>query len=705
MRLTLLLVALFGLYICLSLAEESIIDDDASEPVDARNAIFGGKGKGKPKPSAGGQKPTQATSEATVKATVHSSRASKSASQVTKQSKATSVLLISSFFFLFSGIDQYGFDFKRNKHLISLRPSIWKRLSDIIHYLPSTTNAHYCTPTISKENLLKTTICICPDKIKASASKTPDPPCPYTTVPPLSTMLPMQNTDENSGGGFWSKAWEVAKPHAGHIAGQAGQFAVNRYGQRIKDKFNHVILVKGQDVSAADLAQVDLVQMEEAEESRAAQGGSEVEPSAYEGEQSGVGDGQAGAAEGGDSANSGSGVGGNDNVVDGAVAQENNQDAGRIGQQNSSPSRNAGQSGGASLQSGGVMDEGVDDSPNRVPGHKNPGIAAGNRAGNRGDQGERDAATHHSSPPVKLDQNYKLRDWSTDTHAISEDDITTSSNPLPDTTVAATSKSNTNGETSEPYAPSLTSNAALKSPTTPLPSSTSPIQVSTVTVTADPWVWTTTLGQNGDEEANGTVIAGEATVGMNIPIPDAPRCVTTGDARWAILSTPPPTPYVYVKAPVDSSAYIGNLTATALSSALYSVLSVACPEEECQPNATIPGIVYPGSHGDVKEGELVVTIHDGHLYTKDEGVRNLTFTLAAMLANASSTEMCFNGTVTAGSTYNNLPAVAGGVVILYVPLAEENILLRNMAGLMLIEYYSGNRTGGPDTRLFLSVSF
>lgn len=156
---------------------------------------------------------------------------------------------------------------------------------------------------------------------------------------------------------------------------------------------------------------------------------------------------------------------------------------------------------------------------------------------------------------------------------------------------------------------------------------------------------------------------------------------------------------------MDSSAYVGNLTATALSSALYSALSVACPEEECQPNATIPGIVYPGSHDDLKEGELVVTIHDGHLYTKDEGVRHLTFTLAAMLANASSTEMCFNGTVTAGSPDNNLPAVAPGFVIPYVPLAEEEILLCNMAGLMLIEYYSGNRTDGPDTRLFLSFSF
>ncbi|KAI6807918.1 hypothetical protein KC332_g13985 [Hortaea werneckii] len=69
MRLTLLLVALFGLYICLSLAEISMIEDDASEPLDARIAIFG-KGKPKPKSAAAGRsKSTKATSQATVKAT------------------------------------------------------------------------------------------------------------------------------------------------------------------------------------------------------------------------------------------------------------------------------------------------------------------------------------------------------------------------------------------------------------------------------------------------------------------------------------------------------------------------------------------------------------------------------------------------------------------------------------------------------------
>ncbi|KAI7261622.1 hypothetical protein KC345_g9700 [Hortaea werneckii] len=1017
----------------------------------------------------------------------------------------------------------------------------------------STTNAQYCTPTISKKNLLKTTICICPDGIKASASKTPNPPCPCTTVPPLSAMLPMQNTDENSGGSFWSKAWEVAKQHAGHVAGQAGQFAVDRYGQPIKDKFNHLIPVKGQDVSAADLAQVDPVQMEQAEESRPAKGASEVDASTYEGEQSVVGDGQVGAAEGGSSPNGGSGIGGDD-FVDGTVAQENSQDAGRVGQQNNSPSSNIGQNGqissdtqqndGVRHQSGGSTDNGGNDSPNGVLDQESPDNAAGNRAGNGGDQGRenagsrsggahgsasqqnaaqdakfesnnvpngapssqpvshirskrvapsnaaspalnwngtssngggvspsgsapsnplgnattsgadgddgpscpvhgdvspdeiqgdddpdsalpvgipseckqkrdtlrlrtvsncsptvissgstftstivcnedvvtardqvcdpssstaassrslptgsaagssggaaffpnstsisypivktantgsaanlgardlkprdggpfivdksyagsgsnssirsRMAASAYSSigtgsalpnisidgpacsarlpsnisisypsqavgtnvstasgtgvisssvPPLRkgptgpmsardeagsetqshirmvvsrgtssalaqegssaekgphsvhlgsavlgqrwahefadvpstmhaagaqetgsvaskqhatdakdmgerdqgteegdfkeedldLEQSFELSNirydnsthslqasgpsgvdvhqynkrmnLSTEINAILKSNASAPSSSSLSTTVSATTNSNTNGQTSELYNPPLTSNRPLTSPTAYLPSSTSSIQVSTVTVTADPWVWTTTLGQNGDEAANGTVIACEATVGMNIPITDAPRCVTTGDARWAILSTPPPTPYLYVKAPVDSSAYVGNLTATALSSALYSALSVACPEEECQPNATIPGIVYPGSHGDMKEGELVVTIHDGHLYTKDEGVRNLTFTLAAMLANASSTEMCFNGTVTAGSTYNNPPAVAGGVVIPYVPLAEEEILLCNMAGLMLIEYYSGNRTDGPDTRLFLSFSF
>ncbi|KAI7151927.1 hypothetical protein KC349_g9252 [Hortaea werneckii] len=905
-------------------------------------------------------------------------------------------------------------------------------------------------------------------------------------------MLPMQNADENSGGSFWSKAWEVAKPHAGQVAGQAGQFAVDHYGQPIKDKLNHLIPVKGQDVSAADLAQVDPVQLQQAEQSQAAHGAAEVDPATYEGEQSGVGDGRAGALQGGGSASSGSEGGGSGNGVDGTAAQGISQDAGQVGQQNGIPSSNAGQNDqmggggqqnvGASQQSGSSTNNDANDSLSGVSGQGDSGSAAGNQPGDKGNQGIQNAAaqsgdaqgggsqqdatqnaatpnqpgshvrskrvassnlaspglnwngtsasgggalpsgsapsvpsgtgttsdaggdddpacpvhgdvspdeqqgdedpdsalsvgapveckqkrdilrlrtvsncsptvissgstftstimcnedvvtardeicdpagsttasvgalatggavgsaggtaffpngTATSDPIVKtanagaatnlgarnpkprdggpfivdksyagsgsnssvrsqmagtaysgigrgsalpmisidgpacsarlssnitvsyssdsagtgsstasvtgvisssvasvtpgplwaryepenvpattqgsgadetesagseehatdsedadgpnqgvgeealegedfdLEQSFELcnvryfnsthslqasssssveihqydkrRNSSAEINAIPGSNATAPSISNVNRTVLATTDSSSNRQTSELYNPPLTSNAPLTSLAATLPSSTSSIQVSTVTVTADPWVWTTTLGQNGDDETNGTVIACEATAGMNIPITDAPRCVTTADAQWAILSTPPPTPYVYVKAPVDSSAYVGNLTATALSSALYSALSVACPGEECQPNATIPGIVYPGSHDSMKEGELVITVHDGHLYTKDEGVRDLTFKLAAMLANASSTEMCSNGSVTAGSPDNNLPAVAPGFVIPYVPLAEEEILLCNMAGLMLIEYYSGNRTDGPDTRLFLSFSF
>ncbi|KAI7320329.1 hypothetical protein KC315_g9487 [Hortaea werneckii] len=1184
MRLTLLLVALFGLCICLSLAEESTIEDEASKFLDARNAIQG-KGKNKSKPAAGGSKSTTATSKATVKATTNANKATKSASQVTTHNKATGVstsrttslvaTTSSSSTSRSSSISSSNSVASTSSSLPSSSlaaststastsnaistSSVSNLASASVSSAPSitsasTTSAQYCTPTISKKNLLKTTICMCPDGIKASASKTPNPPCPYTTVPPPSAMLPMQNADEHSGGSFWSKAWEVAKPHAGEVAGQAGQFAVDHYGQPIKDKFNHLIPVKGQDVSAADLAQVDPVQLQQAEQSQAAQGGAEVDPSTYEGEQSGVGDGQAGVVQGGGSASSGSGVGGSVNGVDGTAAQGNSQHAGQVGQQIGSPSTNAGQTGqvgsggqqngGASQQSGSTVENDANDSPNGVSGQGNPGSAAGNPTGNNGNQGEQNAAaqsggaqggasqqdttqnaglesdsvpnaaassqpgshvrskrvassnlaspglnwngtsangssilpsgsapsaplgtgttsgaggddgpacpvhgdvspdemqgdddpdsalpvgvpveckhkrdilrlrtvsncsptvtssgstftstsvcdedvvtardeicdpaastvasggpfatggvvgsaggsaffpngtatsdpivktanageatnlgarnpkprdggpfvvdksyagsgsnssvrsqmagsaysgtstgstlptisidgpacsarlssnitvsyssnsagvspstasvtgvitssvpplrqgpigpvsardepesesqsrirlmvSHGTSPAssphvsitrtelhslrlgstvlgqrwahefadvpattqaagaeetesagsgkhttdpedadgqnegieeealegedfdlersfelsnvhfgnsthsiqastsssIEIHQYEKRRNSSAEIYAIPGSNATTPSSSNANRTVSATTNSSTNRQTSELYNPPLTSNAPLTSPTATLPSSTLSIPVSTITVTADPWVWTTTLGQNGHDETNGTVIACEATAGMNIPITDAPRCVTTADAQWAILSTPSPTPYVYVKAPVDSSAYVGNLTATALSSALYSALSVACPEEECQPNATIPGIVYPGSHDDLKEGELVITIHDGHLYTKGEGVRDLTFKLTAMLANASSTEMCFNGTVTAGSPINNLPAVAPGFVIPYVPLAEEEILLCNMAGLMLIEYYSGNRTDGPDTRLFLSFSF
>ncbi|KAI7081327.1 hypothetical protein KC356_g9191 [Hortaea werneckii] len=1038
MRLTPLLVALFGLCVCLSFAEESVVEDDVSQPLDARNAILG-KGKGKPKPAVGGSKSTKATSKPTSKAAVVSNKASKSAFQVTTKGSAASVTgskttslvatTSSSSTARSSSISSKNSMSSPSSSLASVSlavssstASTSKRASTSSHSTlasgsvsptssitsASTTDPQYCTPTISKKNLLKTTICMCPEGIRASASKTPNPPCPYTTVPPLSAMLPMQDTDANSGDSFWGKAWEVAKPHAGHVAGKAGRFAVDRYGQPIKDKFDHLIPVKGQDVSAADLAQVDSVQMEQAEESEAV----EVEHSTHENGRSGVDDGQAGVVQGGAGVDGGAGNVGHGNGVDDTATQASSQDVGQAGQENGSPSRNLGhndemgntspQRDGASHQSGAGLDNMEGESPNDTPGQGNRGNAAGNRAGTRGNQGEQnpaaqsgdaqseatqqgvtqdagsddinndpDSASHNqpefhirskrvasrmavspslnwngtsssgggvspsgSAPSVPLgngttsdtngndnpacpvhgdvspdemqgdddpdsalpvgipseckqkrhilrlrtvsncsptvissgstftstivcnedvvtardeicdpsrstsvsggsfaagsaagsevgsaffpngtatsdpimqtanagstanlgarnprprdggpfvvDKSYagsgsnssvrsrmagtaysgigtdtalptinksvgskqlapdvedtgeyhpgitettfgeeysdqdsrsveihqydKRRFSSAEMDAILKSNATAPSSPNVSTTVSAATNGITSDQNSELYNPRLTRNAPVTSPTATLPLSTSSIQVSTVTTTADPWVWTTTLGQNGDEQTNGTVIACEVTTGINVPITDAPRCVTTGDARWAILSTPYPTPYVYVKAPVDSSAYVGNLTATALSSALYSALSIACPEEECQPNATIPGIVYPGSHGDMKEGDLVITIHDGHLYTKDEGVRNLTFTLAAMLANASSTEMCFDYSKAIG-TRDPGPAPLVPPPPMVHPVKTEEVLLCNMAGLMLIEYYSGNRTDGPDTRLFLSFSF
>ncbi|KAI7510744.1 hypothetical protein KC347_g4064 [Hortaea werneckii] len=1015
MRLTLLLVALFGLCVCLSFAEESVVEDDVSEPLSARNAIRG-KGKGKPKPAAGGSKSTRVTSKPTSKATVVSNKASKSAFRVTTKSKAGSVTGSKKTTSSSSTIRSSSISSSNSVTSISSSPpsssssfavststgSSSKGASTSSPSKPasgsvsptsliasaSTTDAQYCTPTISRKNLLKTTICICPDGIRASASKTPNPPCPYTTVPPLSAMLPMQNADENSGDGFWGKAWEVAKPHAGHVAGKAGQFAVDRYGQPIKDKLNHLIPVKGQDVSAADLAQVDPMRMEQAEESEAA----EVEHSTHENGQSGIDGGQAGVVQGGAGVGGGAGNVGNGNSVDYTATQGGSENGGQAGQESGRPSRNLGQNDqignaspqkdGASRQSGAGLDNMEGESPNDTSGQGIRGNAAGNRDGTKGNQGKHivaaqssgaqsdanrqgitqdarsdeinndpDPASHDqpeshvrpkraassmaaspslnwnstsssgggvspsgSAPSVPLgnrttsdtngndnpacpvhgdvspdemqgdddpdsalpvgipseckhkrdilrvrtvsncsptvissgstftstivcnedvvtardeicdpsrptaasggsfatgsatgsaggsiffpngtgafdrgsktvnaasaanlgarnprprdggpfivDKSYagsgsnssaagaeetgsvgskqlgtdventredypsiteaafgedvfdqersfeltsirygnsthplqasssrsveihqydERRNSSAEINAILKSSATAPSSPNVSSTVSATTNSNTSGQTSELYNPRLTSNAPVTSPTATLPLSTSSIQVSTVTVTADPWVWTTTLGQNGDEKIN-------------------------GDAQWAILSTPPPTPYVYVKAPVDSSAYVGNLTATALSSALYSALSVACPDEECQPNATIPEIMYPGSHGDMKEGELVITIHDGHLYTKDEGIRNLTFTLAAMLANASSTEMCFDYSRAIGNRDPG-PAPLVPPPPMVRPLKTEEILLCNMAGLMLIEYYSGNRTDGPDTRLFLSFSF
>lgn len=107
--------------------------------------------------------------------------------------------------------------------------------------------------------------------------------------------------------------------------------------------------------------------------------------------------------------------------------------------------------------------------------------------------------------------------------AILKSNATAPSSPNVSTSVSAATNSNTSDQTSELYNPRLTSNAPVTSPAAILPLSTSSIQVSTVTVTADPWVWTTTLGQNGDEQTNGTVIACEVTTGINVPITDAPR--------------------------------------------------------------------------------------------------------------------------------------------------------------------------------------
>ncbi|KAI7492971.1 hypothetical protein KC367_g8890 [Hortaea werneckii] len=1072
MRLTLLLVALFGLCVYLSFAEESVVEDDRSELLDARNAILG-KGKEKPKPAAGGSKSTKVTSKPTAKATVVSNKASKSASQVTTKSSAGSVTGSKTTTSSSNTIRSSSISSSNSLASTSSSPppsspsfavststastsnaastsSPSNPASGIVSPTSSitsasTTDAQYCTPTISRKNLLKTTICICPNGIRASASKTPNPPCPYTTVPPLSAMLPMQDTAEISGESFWSKAWEVAKPHAGHVAGKAGQFAVDGYGQPIKDKFSHLIPLKGQDVSAADLTQVDPVQMEQTEGSEAA----EVEHSTHENGQSGVADGQAGVVQGGAGVDGGAGNVGHDNGVDDTATQGSSQSAGQVGQESGSPSRNLGHNDqmananqdkdGASQQSGAAIDNMQGESPKDISGQGNRGNAAANRDGTKGNQGKQTAAaqssgaqsdaiqqgvtqdaasddinndpdpgpnnqpeshirskrvassktaspsldwngtsssgggvspsgsapsvplgngttsdtngndnpacpvhgdvspdemqgddnpdsalstgiqseckqkrdilrvrtvsncsptvissgstftstivcnedvvtardeicdpshstsvsggsfatgsaagsevgsaffsngtvasdpimktanagstanlgarnprprdggpfivdksvtginsssmpplrkgpigpisardepgsgiqshirlmvshstssalsqdrggtetrprpvhlgsaelgqrwTHEfadvppltqvssagetgsvgskqlatdvedtgedhpgiteaafgekyfdqelsfelsnirygnsthplqasSSRSVELHQYDKRRNSSAEMDAILKSNATAPSSPNVSTSVSPATNSITSDQTSELYNPRLTSNAPVTSPAAILPLSTSSIQVSTVT------------------------------------------CVTTGDARWAILSTPPPTPYVYVKAPVDSSAYVGNLTATALSSALYSALSVACPDEECQPNATIPGIVYPGSHGDMKEGELAVTIHDGHLYTKDEGIRNLTFTLAAMLANASSTEMCFDYSKAIG-TRDPSPAPLVPPPPMVHPVKTEEVLLCNMAGLMLIEYYSGNRTDGPDTRLFLSFGF
>ncbi|KAI7347605.1 hypothetical protein KC354_g13894 [Hortaea werneckii] len=432
MRLLTLVMALFGLFICLSLAQETMVEDESSEPLDARDAIAG-KSNSNPKPTAGDSKSSKAAFKVTLnhnpkpsrlpktpwRASTRNAAASRSTSRTTSlaattssssTSRSSSISSSNSVASTSSSLPSSSLAASTNtasgSNAISAssisNPASGSASPTSSITSASTTNTQYCTPTISKKNLLKTTICMCPDGIKASASKTPNPPCPYTTVPPPSAMLPMQNADENSGGSFWSKAWEVAKPHAGEVAGQAGQFAVDHYGQPIKDKFNHLIPVKGQDVSAADLSQVDPVQLQQAEQSQAAQGAVEVDPSTYEVEQSGFGDGQAGAVQGAGSAGSGSGSGGNGNGVDGTAAQGNSQGAGQVGQQNGSPSTNTGQTGqmgsggqqngGASQQSGSTVDNDASDSLIGVSGQGDSGNAAGNPTVNGGNQGNQNAA-------------------------------------------------------------------------------------------------------------------------------------------------------------------------------------------------------------------------------------------------------------------------------------------------------------------------
>lgn len=127
--------------------------------------------------------------------------------------------------------------------------------------------------------------------------------------------------------------------------------------------------------------------------------------------------------------------------------------------------------------------------------------------------------------------------------------------------------------------------------------------------------------------------------------------------------------------------------------------------------ATVPNIEYP-KNGMMKTGDLAINILDGRVsHVEGDAYLKGIAGLAGDIASRSSVEMCFNSTKFQRREAEAEAMMPPGGVLGWKGLGpgsgytDEQMLLCNMAGLMLIEFYSGSSTNGPDARLLISLEF
>lgn len=152
---------------------------------------------------------------------------------------------------------------------------------------------------------------------------------------------------------------------------------------------------------------------------------------------------------------------------------------------------------------------------------------------------------------------------------------------------------------------------------------------------------------------------------------------------------------------------MGTLTGAALSSSVSSALNVACPSGPSATTctaavATVSGIDYPaGQDSDdsihsnpqgLVEGTLVIQI--GGAKFENGTMRDRMIEAAAGMANQTSfnKQACYNA-------HRYASPRPGGT------LQQYDYDVCNMAGGMLLEYYTGLHSDGADDRLWLNFKF
>ena len=156
--------------------------------------------------------------------------------------------------------------------------------------------------------------------------------------------------------------------------------------------------------------------------------------------------------------------------------------------------------------------------------------------------------------------------------------------------------------------------------------------------------------------------------------------------------SPTPTPAFNMIVPNDSSVFVGSLTGKALSTSLIGAMNDACLDKSFCLNSSYISIEYPddANTDGINTGDLEVQIYGEFL---DDVMKKNLFEVAAQLAVAAADneKTCFNITVSTGG-----PRVG-------TRRHEHHVC--NMCDRMLLEYYSGTRTDGPDGRLWIEFTF